>query len=76
MLALTAYAVLAGATSLLAVGEWMTDAPPSVLERLGACWAASTATHWTGRWAAGWAAGSPRPAQAPRNSVTGPGSAG
>ncbi|WP_282190333.1 transposase family protein [Streptomyces mirabilis] len=35
MLALTACAVLAGATSLLAVGEWITDAPPSVLERLG-----------------------------------------
>jgi hypothetical protein len=31
MLALTACAVLAGATSLLAVGEWITDAPPSVL---------------------------------------------
>ncbi|MFF7595429.1 ISAs1 family transposase [Streptomyces mirabilis] len=35
MLALTACAVLAGATSLPAVGEWITDAPPSVLERLG-----------------------------------------
>lgn len=35
MLALTACAVLAGATSLLAVSEWITDAPPSVLERLG-----------------------------------------
>ena len=35
VLALTACAVLAGATSLLAVGEWITDAPPSVLERLG-----------------------------------------
>ncbi|WP_370147142.1 transposase family protein [Streptacidiphilus sp. EB129] len=34
-LALTACAVLAGATSLLAVGEWITDAPPQVLERLG-----------------------------------------
>lgn len=34
-LALTACAVLAGATSLLAVGEWITDAPPSILERLG-----------------------------------------
>ncbi|MFF1917359.1 transposase family protein [Streptomyces sp. NPDC058239] len=72
MLALTACTVLAGATSLLAVGEWITDAPPSVLERLGVrpdprspkrscrrrrrcvgCWAASTATCWTGRWAAG-----------------------
>ncbi|MFF4016509.1 transposase family protein [Streptomyces sp. NPDC001843] len=31
----TACAVLAGATSLLAVGEWITDAPPSVLDRLG-----------------------------------------
>ncbi|WP_234341727.1 transposase family protein [Streptomyces sp. NRRL S-646] len=35
VLALTACAVLAGTTSLLAVGEWITDAPPSVLERLG-----------------------------------------
>ncbi|MGW7439871.1 transposase family protein [Streptomyces sp. NPDC054849] len=35
MLALTACAVLAGATSLLAVGECITDAPPSVLERFG-----------------------------------------
>ncbi|MFE0920395.1 hypothetical protein ACFW24_21825 [Streptomyces nigra] len=35
MLALTACAVLAGATSLLAVGEWITDAPPSLAERLG-----------------------------------------
>ncbi|WP_235613917.1 transposase family protein [Streptomyces olivochromogenes] len=35
MPALTAWAVLAGATSLLAVGEWITDAPPSALERLG-----------------------------------------
>ncbi|WP_223281452.1 transposase family protein [Streptomyces antnestii] len=35
VLALTACAVLAGATSLPAVGEWITDAPPSVLERLG-----------------------------------------
>ncbi|QJT06325.1 ISAs1 family transposase [Streptomyces asoensis] len=35
VLALTACAVLAGATSLLAVGEWIADAPPSVLERLG-----------------------------------------
>ncbi|MFJ3037158.1 transposase family protein [Streptomyces tendae] len=35
VLALTACAVPAGATSLLAVGEWITDAPPSVLERLG-----------------------------------------
>ncbi len=34
VLALTACAVLAGATSLLAVGEWITDTPPSVLERL------------------------------------------
>ncbi|WP_406326767.1 transposase family protein [Streptomyces sp. NBC_00203] len=65
MLALTACAVLAGATSLPAVGEWITDAPPSVpirCPRSGACrrrrrcvgcWAASTATRWTGRWAAG-----------------------
>ncbi|MER6372906.1 transposase family protein [Streptomyces mirabilis] len=35
ILALPACAVLAGATSLPAVGEWITDAPPSVLERLG-----------------------------------------
>ncbi|MET7727795.1 transposase family protein [Streptomyces mirabilis] len=35
LLALAACAVPAGATSLPAVGEWMTDAPPSVLERLG-----------------------------------------
>ncbi|MGW2651922.1 ISAs1 family transposase [Streptomyces sp. NPDC001393] len=35
VLALTACAVLAGATSLLAVGEWIADAPSAVLERLG-----------------------------------------
>ncbi|MDQ0797350.1 putative transposase YbfD/YdcC [Streptomyces sp. B1I3] len=35
MLALAACAVLAGATSLLAVGEWIADAPPQVLEQLG-----------------------------------------
>ncbi|WP_240797532.1 transposase family protein [Streptomyces sp. F001] len=35
VLALTACAVPAGATSLLAVGEWIDDAPPSVAERLG-----------------------------------------
>ncbi|MFC9646829.1 ISAs1 family transposase [Streptomyces mirabilis] len=35
VLALTACAVLAGATSLLAVGEWIADAPSSVLEHLG-----------------------------------------
>jgi predicted transposase YbfD/YdcC len=35
VLALTACAVLAGATSLLAVGEWIADAPTDVLERLG-----------------------------------------
>ncbi|MFC8536748.1 hypothetical protein ACFUJY_22840 [Streptomyces sp. NPDC057249] len=35
MHALTACTVLAGATSLMAVGEWITDAPPSVLECLG-----------------------------------------
>ncbi|MFC5721074.1 transposase family protein [Streptomyces gamaensis] len=34
-LALIACAVLAGATSLLAVGEWISDAPPFVLKRLG-----------------------------------------
>ncbi|MEW2080324.1 transposase family protein [Streptomyces sp. NPDC005283] len=32
----TACAVLAGATSLLAVGEWIADAPAHVLDRLGA----------------------------------------
>ena len=36
VLALTACAVLAGATSLLAVGEWIADAPPRVLEQVGA----------------------------------------
>ncbi|WP_308380131.1 ISAs1 family transposase [Streptomyces sp. ISL-43] len=36
VLALTACAVLAGATSLLAVGEWIADAPGDVLEQLGA----------------------------------------
>lgn len=35
VLALTACAVLAGATSLLAVGEWIADAPTHVLDRLG-----------------------------------------
>ncbi|GAB7189067.1 ISAs1 family transposase [Kitasatospora sp. Ki12] len=35
VLALTACAVLAGATSLLAVGEWIADVSPQVLERLG-----------------------------------------
>ncbi len=35
MLALTACAVLAGATSLLAIGEWIADAPADVLEQLG-----------------------------------------
>lgn len=35
VLALTACAVMAGATSVLAVGEWIADAPFSVLERLG-----------------------------------------
>ncbi|MFF0476447.1 ISAs1 family transposase [Streptomyces sp. NPDC004284] len=35
VLALTACAVLTGATSLLAVGEWIDDAPSAVLERLG-----------------------------------------
>ncbi|MEU4173517.1 ISAs1 family transposase [Streptomyces sp. NPDC026665] len=36
VLALTACAVLAGATSLLAVGEWIADAPAHVLEKVGA----------------------------------------
>jgi len=35
LLALTASAVLAGATSLSAVGEWITDAPGAVLAALG-----------------------------------------
>ncbi|NEA59790.1 ISAs1 family transposase [Streptomyces sp. SID13666] len=35
VLALTACAVLAGATSLLAVGECIAEAPPRVLERVG-----------------------------------------
>jgi hypothetical protein len=36
VLALTACAVLAGATSLLAVGEWIADAPAHVLGQVGA----------------------------------------
>ncbi|MER7309959.1 transposase family protein [Streptomyces griseoluteus] len=36
VLALTACAVLAGATSLLAVGEWIADAP-SARARTGRC---------------------------------------
>ncbi|WP_371666729.1 ISAs1 family transposase [Streptomyces sp. NBC_00289] len=36
VLTLTACAVLAGATSLLAVGEWIADAPGHVLEQVGA----------------------------------------
>ncbi|MER7404860.1 hypothetical protein ABT373_20810 [Streptomyces sp. NPDC000070] len=36
-LPLTACAGLAGATSRLAVGEWIADAPPQVLEGLGVC---------------------------------------
>ncbi|GAA3375480.1 hypothetical protein GCM10020367_43450 [Streptomyces sannanensis] len=36
LMALTARAVLAGARSLLAVSEWVADAPPALLERLGA----------------------------------------
>ncbi|MEV6957591.1 ISAs1 family transposase [Streptomyces sp. NPDC051183] len=35
VLALTACAVLAGATSLLAVGEWIADAPGDVIEQAG-----------------------------------------
>ncbi|MFF1722858.1 ISAs1 family transposase [Streptomyces sviceus] len=35
VLALAACAVLAGATSLLAVDEWITDAPPHVLKHVG-----------------------------------------
>lgn len=35
LLALTAAAVLAGASSLVAIGEWVADAPTSVLARLG-----------------------------------------
>jgi hypothetical protein len=36
VLTLTTCAVLAGATSLLAVGEWIADAPAHVLEQVGA----------------------------------------
>lgn len=36
VLTLAACAVLAGATSLLAVGEWIADAPPHVLAHVGA----------------------------------------
>ncbi|MFE1522323.1 ISAs1 family transposase [[Kitasatospora] papulosa] len=36
VLALVACAVLSGATSLLAAGEWIADAPPFVLEQVGA----------------------------------------
>lgn len=35
VLAPAACAVVAGATSLPAIGEWIADAPPHVLERLG-----------------------------------------
>jgi hypothetical protein len=35
VLAITACAVLAGATSLLAVGEWIADAPEKLFDRLG-----------------------------------------
>ncbi|MFJ1644826.1 transposase family protein [Streptomyces sp. NPDC088258] len=35
MLALTAYAVLTGAISVPAVSEWIADAPPGILQRLG-----------------------------------------
>jgi hypothetical protein len=35
MLALVACAVLTGATSLPAVGEWIADTPPHVLKRVG-----------------------------------------
>ncbi|MFI6566124.1 transposase family protein [Streptomyces sp. NPDC050534] len=37
VLALAACAVLTGARSLLAVGEWIADAPPQVLQAIGAC---------------------------------------
>ncbi|MEU6603427.1 transposase family protein [Streptomyces flaveolus] len=37
VLALTACAVLAGTTYLLAVGEWIADAPTHLLDRLGVC---------------------------------------
>ncbi|WP_405689401.1 transposase family protein [Streptomyces sp. NBC_01185] len=36
VLALTVCAVLAGATSLLAISEWIVDAPDQVLEQVGA----------------------------------------
>lgn len=45
VLALSACAVLAGATSLLAIGEWIADAPPQVLERLGARYDPLTRRH-------------------------------
>ncbi|MEU1340025.1 hypothetical protein [Streptomyces sp. NPDC005827] len=53
VLALTACGVLAWSTSLLAVSEWITDAPPRILERLGrrsgGCGPASSAMRRTGR---------------------------
>jgi DDE_Tnp_1-associated len=45
LLALSACAVLAGATSLLAIGEWIADAPPQVLDRLGARYDPLTRRH-------------------------------
>ncbi|MEU5637723.1 hypothetical protein ACH47C_41460 [Streptomyces rishiriensis] len=61
VLALVACAVLAGSTSLLAVGEWITDATPHILEhvacdpngfylrkrRSGGCCPESATTLWT-----------------------------
>ncbi|MFF8914231.1 hypothetical protein ACF08M_13110 [Streptomyces sp. NPDC015032] len=46
VLALTACAVLAGATSLLAVGEWITDTPAHVLHRLGVRPESISTTPW------------------------------
>ena len=79
VLALTACAVLAGATSLLAVGEWIADAPAHVLEQLGvpprsaaaraapACGERRCADCWPAstatRWTGRWAAGSPTAAR-------------
>lgn len=50
VLALTACAVLAGATSLLAIGEWIADTPPQLLERLGtrpgSLWGERVSARW------------------------------
>ncbi|MFC4472305.1 hypothetical protein ACFPH6_48880 [Streptomyces xiangluensis] len=75
VLALTACAVLAGARSLLAVGEWIADVPPQVLTTVGAhldplCYRSGaclrkrrSADSWPGStatpWTRPWAASSP-----------------